>query len=91
MYSEVTDQLFMTDLYFLRQEGTQIIQEVSSDAALRLTSMGLLFEVREFPEFKVNPKDGCLYCITQADKNEKIFSRTLFGRKYIEIIDSTNS
>lgn len=91
MYSEVTDQLFMSDLYFLRKEGNQIIPEVSSDAALRLTSMGLLFEVREFPEFKVNPKDGHLYCITQAEKNEKIFSRTLFGRKYIEIIDSTNS
>lgn len=42
IYSEVTDQLFMNDLDFLRKEGSQIIPEVSSDAALRLTSLGLL-------------------------------------------------
>lgn len=90
VYSEVTDQLFMNDLVFLRKEGNQIISEVSSDAALRLTSMGLLFEVHEVPEFSVNPDDGHLYYKTEAKKNEKIFSRTIFGTKYIEIIDSTN-
>lgn len=88
-YSQVTDQLFMNDLDILRKEGHQIIPEVSSDAALRLTSMGLLFEIHEFPEFRV--EDGYLYGITEANKNEKIFSRTIFGTKYIEIIDSTNS
>ncbi len=91
MYSEVTDQLFMNDLDFLRKEGNQIIPEVSSDAALRLTSMGLLFEVYEVPEFSVDQEDGHLYYETKAKKNEKIFSRTMFGTKYIEIIDSVNS
>ncbi len=90
MYSEVTDQLFINDLDFLRKEENQIIREVSSDAALRLTSMGLLFEVREIPKFSVN-EDGHLYYETNAKENEKIFSRTAFGTKYIEIIDSTNS
>lgn len=90
MYSEMTDHLFMSDLVFLRKEGNQIIPEESSDVALRLTSMGLLFEVRDFPEFSVE-EDGHLYCKTDAGKNEKIFSRTMFGTKYIEIIDSTGS
>lgn len=90
MYSEVTDQLFIKDLDFLRKKGNQIIPEESSDAALRLTSMGLLFEVNEALEFSVNQKDGHLYYETEAKKNEKIFSRTMFGTKYIEIIDSTN-
>lgn len=90
MYSEVTDQLFMNDLDFLRKERNQIIPEVSSDAALRLTSMGLLFEVHEVPEFSVDQEDGNLYYETKAKKNEKIFSRTVFGIKYIEIIDSRN-
>lgn len=90
VYSEVTDQLFINDLDFLRKEDNQIVQEVSSDAALRLTSMGLLFEVHEIPEFSVNSEDGCLYYKTDAKKNEKIFSRTMFGIRYIEIIDSTN-
>lgn len=90
MYSEVTDQLFINDLDFLRKEGNQIIPETSSDAALRLTSMGLLFEVHEVPEFSNNQKNGHLYYETEAEKNEKIFSRTMFGTKYIEIIDSTN-
>ena len=90
MYSEVTDQLFMNDLVFLRKEGNQIIPEVSSDAALCLTSMGLLFEIREEPEFSVNQNVGHLYYKTEAKKNEKIFSRTIFGTKYIEIINSTN-
>lgn len=89
MYSEVTDQLFMNDLDFLRNEENQIIREVSSDAALRLTSMGLLFEVHENPKFSLND-DGYLYYETSANENEKIFSRTVFGTKYIEIIDSTN-
>lgn len=89
MYSEVTDQLFMNDLDFLRKEENQIIRELSSDAALRLTSMGLLFEVHEIPKFDVN-EDGYLYYETKANENEKIFSRTVFGTKYIEIIDSTN-
>lgn len=88
IYSEMTDHLFLNDLEFLRKGGNQIIPEVSSDAALRLTSMGLLFEVREFPEFNINPEDGHLYCRTDAQRNEKIFSRTVFGTKYIEIIDS---
>ncbi len=86
MYSEVTDQLFMNDLDFLRKEGNQIMPEVSSDVALRLTSMGLLFEVHEVPDFNVNK--GHLYIKTEAKKNEKIFSRTTFGIKYIKIIDS---
>lgn len=90
VYSEVTDQLFMNDLDFLRRDGSQILQEVSSDAALRLTSMGLLFEVHEIPEFSYNQKDGHLYYKTEAKKNEKMFSRTMFGTKYIEIIDSAN-
>lgn len=88
MYSEVTDQLFMNDLDFLRKDESQIISEVSSDAALRLTSMGLLFEVHEVPKFSVNQDDGHMYYETKAKKNEKIFSRTMFGTKYIEIIDS---
>lgn len=88
MYSEVTDQLFINDLLFLQKEGKQFVQEVSSDAALRLTSMGLLFEVRDNPEFSVN--EGNLYYKTEAAENEKIFSRTMFGTKYITIIDSTN-
>lgn len=91
MYSEVTDQLFMNDLDFLRKEESQIISEVSSDVALRLTSMGLLFEVHEVPKFSVNQDDGYMYYETKAKKNEKIFSRTMFGIKYIEIIDSANS
>lgn len=91
MYSEVTDQLFMNDLDFLRKEGNQIIPEVSSDVALRLTSLGLLFEVHEVPEFSVNQENGNLYYETKANKNEKIFSRTMFGTKYIEIIDQINS
>ena len=91
IYSEVTDQLFMNDLDFLRKEESQIISEVSSDAALRLTSMGLLFEVHEVPKFSVNQDDGHMYYETKAKKNEKIFSRTMFGIKYIEIIDSANS
>lgn len=89
VYSEVTDQLFINDLNFLRKEGNQIIPEVSSDVALRLTSTGLLFEVHEIPEFDVK-EDGILYYKTNAKKNEKVFSRTIFGIKYIEIIDSTN-
>lgn len=47
IYSEMTDQLFMNDLDFLRKEEAQIIQDISSAAALRLTSLGLLFEVYE--------------------------------------------
>lgn len=90
MYAEMTDQLFIHDLNFLRKEGNQVIPEVSSDAALRLTSMGLLFEVHEVPEFSINHESGHLYCKTEAEKNEKIFSRTMFGAKYIKIIDSTN-
>lgn len=90
MYSEVTDQLFMNDLDFLRKEGNQIVQQVSSDVALRLTSMGLLFEVNEDPEFSINQEDGHLYYKTEAGKNEKIFSRTMFGTKYITVIDSAN-
>lgn len=90
MYSEVTDQLFINDLDFLRKEGNQIIAEVSSDAALRLTSMGLLFEVHEDPEFSINEEDGNLHYETKAKNNQKIFSRTTFGTKYIKIIDSTN-
>ena len=90
MYSEMTDHLFMKDLEFLRKEGNQIIPEVSSDAALRLTSMGLLFEVRDIGEFSINNSGHLLYT-TDAEKNEKIFSRTAFGMKYIEIIDSKKS
>lgn len=90
MYSEMTDHLFMNDLEFLRKEGNQIIPEISSDAALRLTSMGLLFEVRDIGEFSINNAGHLLYK-TDAEKNEKIFSRTAFGTKYIEIIDSKNS
>lgn len=86
IYSEITDQLFMNDLVFLHKEGNQIISEALIDAALRLTSLGLLFEVHEYPEFSI--KDGHLYCKTDAEGNEKIFSRTMFGTKYIEIIDS---
>ena len=91
MYSEVTDQLFMNDLDFLRKEGNQIIPEVSSDVALRLTSLGLLFEVHEVPEFSVNQENGNLYYETKANKNEKILSRNMFVTKYIEIIDQINS
>lgn len=76
--------MFMNDLDFHRKEGNQIIAEVLSDVALRLTSLGLLFEV---PEFSVNQENGNLYYETKANKNEKIFSRTMFGTKYIEIID----
>lgn len=90
MYSEITDQLFINDLDFLRKEENQIIREVSSDAALRLTSMGLLFEDKDKPKFNLK-EDGHLYGETNANDNEKIFSRTTFGTKYIEIIDSTNS
>ena len=89
MYSELTDQLFMSDLNFLQKEGKQIIPEASSDVALRLTSMGLLFEVHEFPEFNVKD-DGHLYYEMEAEKNKKIFSRTMFGTKFIEIINSKN-
>ena len=90
MYSEMTNQLFMNDLEILRKEGNHIILEASSDAALRLTSMGLLYEIHEDPDFKVND-NGHLCYTKKAKKNEKIFSRTIFGTKYIEIIDSTNN
>lgn len=90
MYSEVTDQLFINDLVFLRKKEDQIIPEASSDAALRLTSMGLLFEVHEVPKLSIDQVDGNLYYETKAEKNEKIFSRTMFGTKYIEMIDPTN-
>lgn len=40
-----------------------------------------------------NIEDGNLYygTKTKTNENEKIFSRTVFGTKYIEIIDSTIS
>ncbi len=87
MYSEVTDQLFIKDLDFLRKEEAQIVQDVSSATALRLTSLGLLFEDHGIHDF--NYEDEDLDSETKA--NDKIFSRTAFGTKYIEIIDSTNS
>ena len=89
VYSEVTDQLFMNDLDFLRKEGNQIISEASNDVVLRLMSMGLLFEVSAFGV----SQDGNLYYEyheAETKGNKKTFSRTMFGTKYIKIIDSTN-
>ena len=93
-YSEVTNSLLRMDIDYLKDNQTVSTQNnIITSELLRLTGSGMMYSYQNDSPFVENEQGYLVMYGSSFDRvksKERIFSRTDFGEKYINIILSNN-
>jgi len=91
-YSEITNTLLKIDIMYLIKNETVITKNnIIESELLRLTGNGLMFNYQNDSPFEENERGGFTIFSNSFERvksKERIFSRTEFGKKFVDIINS---
>ena len=91
-YSEVLDKILVSDLRYLQQNNTYTVYSNRFPSELlRLTGVGLMYSYQHDSVFESDGHGGIAVfasAFTRVENQERVFSVTLFGKKFKEIVYS---
>ena len=90
-YSEITNTLLKIDIMYLIKNETVITKNnIIESELLRLTGNGLMYSYQNDSLFEENGRGGFTIFSNSFERvksKERIFSRTEFGKKFVDIIN----